>query len=87
MKKIIKKTAVKKAQSGSKVSVSKLRKVSDSLNYVGNQKLTAGMQRAVKGGSDDISRELVRRGNKDISNANRYDSISNAAMKKVKSKK
>lgn len=73
------KVVAKKAQKG--ISVGKLKKVSDSLNTVGNQKVNAGVQRTVKSGYDSTSKELVRSGKKDISNATRYSSI----IKKKKS--
>lgn len=70
---------LKKAQKG--ISVGKLKKVSDSLNTVGSQKVNAGKQRTVSKGYDSTSKELVRSGKKDISNATRYSNI----IKKKKS--
>lgn len=76
---------VKKAQSGSKISSTKLKKVADSLNTVGNQKVNAGIQRTIKSGSDSVSRELVRSGKKDLSNSTRYNTIVKKAVVKKKS--
>ena len=63
-------------QPKNKITKGRLNKVADSLNTVGTQKVQAGVARTVGDkGNDNIARQLVESGNKDLAAAKKYKSV------------
>lgn len=75
---------IKKAQAGSKVPVSKLRKVADSLDYESRLKKQAAYNLSNQGKQEQASKTMAG-GAKNAETAKRYRNIADKAEEKLKS--